>query len=256
MDMLSRIKKGLGLVLPWYAYEQVRYYARRSLGPYLDDEYAGRNGFFRKAFRTLQFNGIDGDYFEFGCHGCGTFRMAHEWSRRHGHQCRLYAFDSFEGLPRQSAAEDAHPAWLSGAMATSQARFHQLCRIGRIPRARYEIIPGYYSASLTSARAQELPTNVCLAYIDCDLYSSTRPVLDFLASRLKHGMIIAFDDWFCYSRDRDSGERAACREFFEGQSGWALVPYLNYSCAGMSFIVYRSDYAGTEGASAAVLAAS
>jgi hypothetical protein len=45
------------------------------------------------------------------------------------------------------------------------------------------------------------------------MYSSTRTVLSFLESRLKHGMIVAFDDYFCWSSTQISGERRAFVEF-------------------------------------------
>jgi O-methyltransferase len=54
---------------------------------------------------------------------------------------------------------------------------------------------------------------VALACVDCDMYSSTRTVLSFLESRLKHGMIVAFDDYFCWSSTQISGERRAFVEF-------------------------------------------
>jgi hypothetical protein len=50
-------------------------------------------------------------------------------------------------------------------------------------------------------------------YIDCDLYSSTKTVMAFLGSRLKHGMIVALDDYYCYSATGISGERLACLDF-------------------------------------------
>ena len=49
------------------------------------------------------------------------------------------------------------------------------------------------------------PTNIALAYIDCDMYSSTKTVLEFLLPRLKHGRTLAFDDYFCWADDRVSG---------------------------------------------------
>jgi hypothetical protein len=58
-----------------------------------------RQEFFYNAFKALAFNGIDGDYAEFGCWGGMTFALAYHESRRHQHQAKLWAFDSFAGLP-------------------------------------------------------------------------------------------------------------------------------------------------------------
>ncbi len=56
-----------------------------------------RHEFFYNAFRALSFNGIDGDYAEFGCYRAMTFAMAYHEAVRHKHKARLWAFDSFSG---------------------------------------------------------------------------------------------------------------------------------------------------------------
>jgi hypothetical protein len=83
----------------------------------------------------------------------------------------------------------------------------------------------------------DAPINIALAYIDCDLYSSTKVVLQFLMPRLKHGMIIAFDDYFCWSTTQISGERMAMIESFSNNSQWELVPYIPFGWHGQSFVV-------------------
>ena len=55
-----------------------------------------RQEFFYNAFRALKFNGIAGDYLEFGCWGGRTFALAYHEACRHGHGVRFWAFDSFE----------------------------------------------------------------------------------------------------------------------------------------------------------------
>src|SRR3984885_8270247 len=56
--------------------------------------------FFRRTFDFLTDNRVHGDYFEFGCHRCRTFRMALTEARRHNLAAmEFHAFDSFEGLP-------------------------------------------------------------------------------------------------------------------------------------------------------------
>jgi len=55
--------------------------------------------FFYNAFKVLSFNGIDGDYAEFGCYGGMTFNLAYHEVIQHRHKAKLWAFDSFQGLP-------------------------------------------------------------------------------------------------------------------------------------------------------------
>ncbi len=201
-------------------------------------EVACRQGFFRRAFVTLAFNGIEGDYAEFGCWSGNTFWLAVQESRSAGLGCKLWAFDSFEGLPASSMAEDQHPAWPPGAMRMSLDDFHAAARRHGIPASIYEVVPGYYDATLAAgAQKKNLPSRISLAYIDCDLYSSTMDVLRFLLPRLQHGMILAFDDYFCYSKGALAGEKRACSEVFDANAEWRLAPYAQYGWGGLSFVV-------------------
>jgi hypothetical protein len=197
-----------------------------------------RREFFRAAFAALAFNGISGDYAEFGCHDAMTFRLAFRWSRAHRRfpKRMLWAFDSFQGLPQPESGLDAHPAWTPGAMATSLAKFQQICRrAGMRERDDYRTVAGFYRDSLGSAA--ELPADIALAYVDCDLHSSTRDVLQFLKPRLKHGMVLAFDDWHCIAPDAISGERAAFLEFQREENRFHFLPFLPIGWHGTSFVV-------------------
>jgi hypothetical protein len=123
---------------------------------------------------------------------------------------RLWAFDSFSGLPPQVLPEDEHPIWVRGTMSIEVDEFEKICKESGIPLAHYSVVPGFYENTLSAPHTADLPSDICLAYIDCDLYSSTKAVLEFLLPRLKHGMIIAFDDYYCWSATQVSGERKAC----------------------------------------------
>lgn len=200
-------------------------------------ELLGRKAFFYNAFRALSYNGINGDYVEFGSCGGRTFFHAFRESKRHGHNAMLWAFDSFEGLPEPADAKDRHPAWRRGAMATSLAQFVELCNWRGIARERYRLVPGFYNDTLPLIGPASEPCDIALAYIDCDLYSSTKTVLEFLVPRIKHGMILAFDDYFCWSATHVSGERKAALEAFPADGRWELVPFMRFGWAGNAFVV-------------------
>lgn len=224
-----------------FIHPKLRRFLKKYISPVIKDyyyyEYIWRKNFFQKAFTALSFNGISGDYVEFGCCGGITFGLAYKQSRKADHSCRLWAFDSFSGLPPQAVPQDEHPLWIEGDMAIGINEFKNICRENRIPNSEYNIIEGYYNQSLTQTQPDKLPNNICLAYIDCDLYSSTKTVLEFLMTRLKHGMIIAFDDYYCWSSTNVSGERKACSEFFKDNSKWMLLPYIQFGWGGMSFVI-------------------
>jgi hypothetical protein len=54
---------------------------------------------------------------------------------------------------------------------------------------------------------------------------------------MKHGMILAFDDYYCYSARTLSGERRACLEFLQADSRFHFSPFAQFGWHGMSFIV-------------------
>lgn len=196
-----------------------------------------RQAFLHDAFLMLSFNGISGDYVEFGSHGANTFRAAHSESRRFGGTQHLWAFDSFEGFPEPTETQDAHPQWNAGGMSTSEVEFHRLCAEHGMSPNEYTAVAGYFRDSLSSRTQETSPSNIALAYIDCDLYSSTKDVHAFLAPRLKHGQVIAYDDYFCYSATQPSGERAAHQELDQAQPQWRFVPYARFGWAGQAFVV-------------------
>jgi hypothetical protein len=198
--------------------------------------------FYRNAFQALSFNQIDGDYVEFGCCKGTSFTIAHREARRAGYKCRFWAFDSFQGLPPGESEADRHPKWVEGAFHATLEKFHKTCKSNGMRKSDYVAVPGFYNESLGRMAEDDPPTNISLAYIDCDLYSSTATVLRFLMPRLKHGMIIAFDDYYCWSATQMAGERRACLEFFAENSPWALLPYLQFGWHGMSFVVESREF--------------
>ena len=234
--MIMSIRSVMHKLLP----RKVREAMLRAYGPVVLDSWAmerlPREFFFDRAFRALSYNKIDGDYAEFGCHGGTTFCLAYHAARRYRHPARLWGFDSFAGLPAPQQ-EDKHPRWREGKMRTSVGQFHRLCKVNGIPLREYEIVPGYFDQTLKRVAPQDPPVNLCMAYVDCDLYSSTKTVLEFLVPRIKHGMIIAFDDYYCWSASTISGERRAMLELFENHERWSLLPYIQYAWGGVSFVV-------------------
>jgi|SRR2546422_34674 len=201
-------------------------------------EIADRRMFLNHAFECIAFNEITGDYAEFGCWSAITFPLAYHATRRAKVNRMLWAFDSFAGLPESTDPRDAHPKWSPHTMSMSIEDFHRVLAERGVPRSAYRVVAGYYEQTLL-ADAAGMPGDIALAYIDCDMYSSTHTVLRFLEPRLKHGMILALDDYFCCSASRPPGEKLALEQFFAKHQGWRLVPYIQYGWGGMSFMLER-----------------
>ena len=98
---------------------------------------------------------------------------------------------------------------------------------------------GFFSDSLAASSPgyDRLPEDIAIAYIDCDMYTSTKSVLNFLAPRLKHGMVLAYDDYFCLSSKALAGNRHAFLELQKEVPQFNFLPYIQYGMCSTSFIV-------------------
>lgn len=157
---------------------------------------------------------INGYYFEFGCHTAGTMRMAYDYFH-HLFDWTYVAFDSFQGLPEIEEV-DKQEIWQEGKLATSEEEFIRRVTKHGMPRNKLITVKGFYKESLTDEVKQRLsPTKAAVVYVDCDLYSSAVPALEFTKDFLQVGTVIVFDDWNCFYGDPNRGERRAFREFCE-----------------------------------------
>ena len=115
--------------------------------------------------------------------------MVLEFGVRHGNSIRqlaelanqpIHGFDSFKGIP-----EDWHDEG-RGSYSTK----------GVIPKVPSSVTlhQGWFDETLPSFLNQNFEP-VRLINIDCDIYSSTKTVLDLLASRIQSGTVIIFDEY-------------------------------------------------------------
>ena len=61
--------------------------------------------------------------------------------------------------------------------------------------------------------------------------------LNFLAPRLKHGMVLAFDTYFLLSSSALAGERLAFLELQKEVPQFNFLPYIQFGACCTSFIV-------------------
>lgn len=208
---------------------------------YVQKMVEGWQQFFWNAFTALKVNGISGDYVEFGSLSGTSMWLAYDEIVRADVPRHMWAFDSFEGLPETDDPRDEHPSFLRGGGGDGLHGFRTSLAGHGVPADAYTTVKGYYDETLPPLGTSEAPVDVALAYIDCNLYSSTVTVMDFLKPRLKHGMIVAMDDWFCWSRTGLSGERIALDEFEAANPQWRFARFKDISWSGLSFVVEAAD---------------
>jgi O-methyltransferase len=192
------------------------------------------------AFAYLRSEGVNGDYAEFGVSTGRTFveawRVAGSFD---GSDRRFFAFDSFAGLP-ETEGVDATGRFHAGEFSRDRDSLEARMRRAGVPPDRVHIVDGFFAETL--AQPEQIPLEeVALAWVDCDLYASTVPVLDYLTPRLAQGAILLFDDWFCFKGDTAKGEARACGEWLERNPGITLVPWRQHHWASQAFIVRRDE---------------
>jgi O-methyltransferase len=196
-----------------------------------------KRGMISQAVAFAGANSVAGDYFEFGLARGEAFLIAHRMRRRyHLDQMKLFGFDSFEGLPEIDDAGDN--VWSKGQYACSEDELRKILRRGGMRPSEYELIKGYYDRSLNAGLHERFAGHqAAIVYIDCDLYSSTKLVLNFLSPYLVDGSIVCFDDYYCYKGNPDQGEQKALSEFLQNSNEFTFIPWTSYFPLGKSFIV-------------------
>jgi O-methyltransferase len=187
-----------------------------------------------KGFAYLMNNQIKGHYAEFGVFEGSTTLEACFASRIFGlDDLEFFVFDSFQGLPDLERV-DGSEVFTKGQFSSSLIEFRRNLMRERVDFSKFHIFPGFYNRTLPTLKLNK--TRFAFVLVDCDLYSSTVSVLDFLTDKLVQGAIIAFDDWYCYDSP-DKGERLAVSEWLARNPMIELIEYSNFHWAGKSFIV-------------------
>lgn len=112
----------------------------------------------------------------------------------------VYGFDSFEGLP-----ETWRPGFEKGTFSSG----------GRPPAVNQNVIlkKGWFSDTLVPF-LKEQDKKVSFVHIDCDLYSSTKLILDLLVPYFEPECVIVFDELVNYP-GFEEGELKALQEFVD-----------------------------------------
>jgi O-methyltransferase len=184
---------------------------------------------------------IVGDYCEFGVYQGVTFIYAYRMMSPHFDAMRFAAFDSFEGLPQPQGIDDLNgytSHFYEGQFKFSRDDFSRNLKRKGVDLRKIIAVEGWFNESLAPDKALSHGIDkIAVAWIDCDLYESTVPVLDYLTPRLSPGSVLVFDDWRCYRNHPDFGEQRACREWLERNPGISLKELLSFGWNGIVFTV-------------------
>jgi hypothetical protein len=154
---------------------------------------------------------------------------------------RFLAFDSFAGLPKLNG-HDARDGYTSNfhesEFAYSEEDFMANLQAKRIDLEKIKVIKGWFNKTLAPGKAKEYGIEkIAAAWIDCDLYESTVPVLNFILPHLSVGSIIVFDDWRCFRNLPDLGEQRACQEWLAANPSLTLHELFSFGFHGQAFTI-------------------
>ena len=147
---------------------------------------------FETVFEAVAASGIYGDYLEFGVYRGLSFFSAYQLAQQHKlNQMKFFAFDSFQGLPMSEGQ-----AFQKGEFNGSKKLFIKLMKESGVDMSRTVIVEGQYSDSLNRFVKDDFGLKkAAVIHVDCDLYSSTKVVLNFIEDLIQSGTILIFDDW-------------------------------------------------------------
>ena len=182
--------------------------------------------YFDMAFQEVKIKKLKGHYLEFGVFQGNSFILAAKLAERHGLKTmRFFAFDSFEGLP-----EDEGTKFRKGNYYCPEENFTRTIRKAGVIVNKVVVVKGWYKQSLTDDTKRKYQLNLAaVIHVDCDLYSSTADVLEFIKDIVQVGTIVIFDDWYAYRDEEKPGDFGEQKAFNEWSLRDAFEDFYDFS---------------------------
>jgi hypothetical protein len=157
---------------------------------------------------------VDGAAVEFGVYRGETLRLI---ARDAGRPRDVVGFDSFDGLPEDWGGLLPQGHFRTAVPDVSDTANVRL-EVGRIE----DTLPRFLAR-----RAGDL----AFVHVDCDLYGTTRFVLDQVLPRMPRGAVLVFDEYYGYPTYAEHEYRAWREACARGRFVARPVAYSSHSCA-------------------------
>lgn len=148
---------------------------------------------------------------------------------------KIYGFDSFYGLTEFSKSEAGVQENIQGMYKGDKELLEKMILLHELEDTVI-IVDGLIENTLKKFLEDNLHYLFSLIYIDTDLYSSTKVILENIWERVAPGGIIAFDEGY---HDRFPGEGIAAQEFFKKIEGRFDIKSFPYARQPMFYLVKR-----------------
>ena len=204
--------------------------------------YSPREEILRTSMQYIASSRLEGDYLEFGVFEGNTFISAFHFAQKQDlKSMKFYAFDSFEGLPEIKGIDNEgdNPKFSKGQYSCDINKFKEIISKKGVDINKVKTVPGWYDKILNEATKKKLSLKkVAIIWIDCDLYESTVPVLNFITDYIQNGTILIFDDYFCFKGDPNKGEQRAFKEWLKKNPSIKVTEFHKFYWCGNSFIIH------------------
>lgn len=207
------------------------------------------NDAFFRGFEYFSNTGnLQGDILEFGTYRGLTAHVIANLMKSYPIRNHLWLYDSFTGFPEFEKANDKEcylskdGVWVKGALKLPEG-FDKLIEeslIDIIPRRAFTIVKGFFEDTMDKVLTKK---KAVLVHLDCDLYSSTKFVLDKLIEKdvLQDGTILYCDDYNCNNANPTMGQRAAISNVFNEKSRFTISDYISYGWHGKAFFIHDRE---------------
>jgi len=172
----------------------------------------------------------DYDIYEFGTYLgqslCGILKYLDDNGFEYN---RFVGFDSLLGLPKELEDKNNNKFWTEGTFSIKEHTKQDmdvinykdfLNKTNRLPNKhinKFHMYKGFFSDSLKDNIVDELKLPLFIN-IDCDIYTSTNQVLDFIFRNklyIPNKTIIRYDDWANNNNEFETGQSKSHKEMVE-----------------------------------------
>jgi len=180
-------------------------------------------------------------HFEFGIFNGNSLSAAYKFYEGRENKTKkdyqIVAFDSFQGLPKEAEYEDGG-VWKKGMYACSRSEVEHCLANKNVSLDKIKFIEGWYSDTF---KKNTLNIDyVDVVFIDSDIYSSAKLILNYIEPMIKDRVLICFDDWKLKDLDLyELGESKAFEEFMVENKSIQIEELQSYNQKSKSFILKR-----------------
>lgn len=175
---------------------------------------------------------LEGSFVEVGCYKGSTSRVAVRYMEKRGIERHCAFIDVFEGFNYGAAESSADAIWY-GTHATD-GKEAVAKRINEAVSEETGIEVSVHQANIITDPLPSSLTNICLAYVDVDMYEAVLSALEKLSPRIIEGGIIVVED--PGHTPALIGARVALGEFMNNRSSEYHPVYLE---SGQTYLIKR-----------------